>query len=128
MKQIFEHYTKWEDFQAGMYQTDNIKDKDQKVIDAIKLLSDSNAFYNALKQILITWKIASDVNMTNKQQNRRAWLGAAACMFVCNTPECLTRIAWGLLNKEVQDKANAVAEKIILEYENNNTNEKTLFG
>jgi hypothetical protein len=127
MKQIFEHYEKWEDYQAGMYQLTDIIDKDLKVINSIKLLSDNNLFYDICKKILIDWPIASNVNLTNKNQNRRAWLGAAACMYKNRCPEYLTRIAWNLLNKEIQDKANLIAEKIISEYEKRNTYGKTLF-
>jgi len=126
MKQVFEHYEKWEDFQNGMYEIKDVIDKDKKVIGAIKLLSDPIEFYNAMNSMINKWKIAADVNLTNLNQNRRAWLGAAACMFIHNTPEYLTRIAWGLLNKDIQDKANKVADKIIEDYKKNK-NEKTLF-
>lgn len=127
MKQIFIHYEKWEDFQAGMYSLVDINDKDKKVIGAISLLSNEIDFYNAMKSVLDKWKIAVDVNLTNKQQNRRAWLGASACMFIHNTPEYLTRVAWGLLNKDIQDRANLLADKIISEYENKDNHAKTLF-
>lgn len=127
MKQVFTHYEKWEDFQAGMYSLLDIPDKDKKVIGAINLLSNPNDFYEASKQVLENWKVATEVNFTNKQQNRRAWLGAAACMFIHNTPEYLTRIAWNLLNKDIQDRANLIAEKVINEYTNQKNNVKTLF-
>ncbi|NBW35029.1 MAG: hypothetical protein EBR30_08420 [Cytophagia bacterium] len=127
MKQVFTHYEKWEDFQAGMYSLLDIVDKDKKVIGAINLLSNENDFYIASKQVLENWKIATEVNFTNKQQNRRAWLGAAACMYVHNTPEYLTRIAWNLLNKDIQDRANLIAEKVINEYINKKNNVQTLF-
>jgi hypothetical protein len=120
MKQIYEHYEKWEDFNAGMYSLNDVIDKDKKVISAINLLSNQIEFYDAMKKLLNMWKVSVDVNLTNKQQNRRAWLGAAACMFIHNTPEYLTRIAWNLLNKDVQDNANKLADKIILEYERSN--------
>ena len=127
MKQVFTHYEKWEDFQAGMYSLLDLVDKDKKVIGAINLLSNENDFYIASKQVLENWKIATEVNFTNKQQNRRAWLGAAACMYVHNTPEYLTRIAWNLLNKDIQDRANLIAEKVINEYINKKNNVQTLF-
>lgn len=120
MKQIYEHYEKWEDYQAGMYAITDVIDKDKKVIGAIELLSNSTDFYAVMKLILLEWKHATNVNLTNRGQNRRAWLGAAACMYKHKTPEYLTRIAWNLLNKDIQDKANAIADKIILEYENEN--------
>jgi len=90
---------------------------------------DNELFYHTCKELLKKWNIATKVNMTNLQQNRKSWLGAAACCFKFGVPEFLTRIAWNLLNKEDQDKANMIAEKIINEYEQtkNNINEQTLF-
>ena len=120
MEQIYIEYEKWEDYLCGMYNSNDVFDKDKKVIESINLLSNTNDFYETCQTILIEWKNASDVNLSNRNQNRKAWLGAAACMYKCKAPEYLTRIAWGLLNKDVQDKANKIAEKIIQEYETKN--------
>lgn len=121
MKQIYHHYEKWEDFLSGMYNLNDVLDKDKKVKNCIDLLSTPGEFYTVCKELLDKWPVSCDVNLSNKNQNRRAWLGAAACTYSFNAPEYLTRIAWGLLNKDVQDKANHVAEKIIFEYERKNT-------
>lgn len=126
MKQYFTHYENWEDFKAGMYRVTYELNKDVKVINAIGLLKNSMEFYETMKEMLKKWEIAARVNLTNNQQNKRAWLGAAACCFKHNTPEYLTRVAWNLLNKEHQDLANQAAERIILEYQNNQR-AKTLF-
>jgi hypothetical protein len=120
MKQIYEHYQKWEDYNAGMYALHDIRDKDKLVFKSVKLLSDPNLFYETMQKLIIDWKVSTDVNLSNKNQNRRAWLGAAACFYKYKVPEYVVRIAWGLLNKEVQDKANRIANKIILEYETKN--------
>ena len=120
MEQIYIEYQKWEDYLCGMYNANDVIDKDKKVIESINLLSNPNDFYITCQKILIDWKISSDVNLSNRNQNRKAWLGAAACMYKCNAPEYLTRIAWSLLNKKKQDSANKIAEKIILEYETKN--------
>lgn len=113
MKQFFIHYEKWEDFQSGMYRLNYELNRDQFVIDAIWLLKNQPEFYSAMNELIEKWPIASKVNLTNNSQNKRAWLGAAACCYKHNTPEYLTRVAWNLLNKEDQDKANISAEKII---------------
>lgn len=126
MKQVYAHFKEWEDFKSGMFQMNNVSDKDIKLIAAINLLKNQKEFYDSCKSLLEKWPVASAVNMTNISQNRRAWLGAAACCFSCNAPEFITRIAWSVLNKEDQDKANAVADKIINEFENENYG-KTLF-
>lgn len=127
MKQVFSHYENWEDYKSGMFSVSDIADKDIKVIGAINLLSSPAEFYSVCSRLVKEWSIASGVNLTNKTQNRRAWLGAAACMFKHNTPEYLTRVAWNLLNRNVQDRANEIADKVIFEFENNISNAKTLF-
>lgn len=129
MKQVFAHYEYWEDYQSGMYNTNNIQRKDAKVIAAINLLSDCSLFYETMELLSQEWKICFSVNMTNNQQNRRAWLGAAACMYKFGTPEFLTRVAWNLLDKNVQDAANKTADKFISKFENKNKQSyaKTLF-
>lgn len=129
MKQVFEHYEKWEDYQAGMYEMKDVSNEDEKVNNAVLLLSSETDFFDTLTKLVQDWQIATAVNLTNKGQNRRAWLGAAACMYKYQTPEYLTRIAWNLLDSQTQHKANLVAEKIIniFEQKTNLTHVKTLF-
>ncbi len=120
MNQIYHHYEKWEDYKAGMY-TYSVSERDNEFINyAIQLLSNANNFYNACKQVLDNWKYSAEVNLTNTRTNRRAWLGAAACMFIHNCPEVLTRSAWSLMSEEKRKEANEVATKIICEYERKN--------
>jgi hypothetical protein len=121
MKQIFEPYEKWEDYKSGMYNSSGIIDKDKKVIESINLLSSPTDFYESCKKVMQEWKVSTDVNLSNKSINRRAWLGAAACMISNSCPEYLTRVAWSLLNEDVQQKANNIADKIIQEYERENS-------
>jgi len=126
MKQVFEHYEKWEDYQAGMFSMNALDNETEIVNNCVSLLSNEQDFYNTLLDVLSNWKIATAVNLTNKGQNRRAWLGAAACMYKHKAPEYITRIAWGLLDTQTQYRANLVAEKIINNFQSN-SNVKTLF-
>lgn len=119
MKQIYEHYEKWEDYRAGMFSLSTVSD--DKILLSRDLLSNANKFYNTLLNVLVDWQVSAAVNLTNKGQNRRAWLGAAACMYKHSAPEYITRIAWGLLDYRTQKMANAIAEKIIVLYERQNT-------
>jgi hypothetical protein len=121
MKQIFIEYHKWEDYLAGMYNDNDIIDKDIKINNSVLLLSNPFDFYSVCRLVINNWVNSVDVNLSNKNQNRRAWLGAAACMYNHKSPEYITRIAWGILDLKKQAAANNVAEKIILEYERKNT-------
>lgn len=121
MKQIWHNYELWEDFHNGMYCDKDLLGKDKLVIHSIILLSDVNEFYKVMKLVVENWKYSCENNLTNKSKNRKAWLGAAACSYNHKCPEYLTRIAWALLDKDIQDKANNIAQKIIDEYEAENT-------
>lgn len=120
MKQIYEHYKKWEDYNCGMYSLDKYQNQDHLINESIKLLSNVNLFYESLIKVKLNWPISWDVNMSNQSQNRRAWLGAAGCMINHGSPEYVTRIAWNQLNKNIQISANNIATKFIIEYENKN--------
>jgi hypothetical protein len=116
MKQIYHKYVDWEDYKNGMYRT-NYKNEDELIDRAKKLLSNEDEFYSVSLDMINDWVISSDVNLSNKGHNRRSWIGQAACCYECETPESLTRVAWGELDNETKRKANLVADKIIRIYE-----------
>jgi hypothetical protein len=120
MERIFHSYELWEDYKNLMYSDRDLLGKDKLVIKSINLLSDVNEFYKVMLLVIDNWKYSCENNLTNNNKNRKAWLGAAACSFNHKCPEYLTRVAWSLLDKKVQDKANNIAQKIIEQYEAKN--------
>jgi hypothetical protein len=127
MKQIYIHYLRWEDFNNGMYNSAKLGNHIELIEQARMLLSNFNDFYSTMELMINEWPICTDVNLTNLGQNRKAWLGAAACNFKYRIPETLTRIAWNSLTKNEQEKANLAAKKIIKNYEKKHSYAKTLF-
>lgn len=67
--------------------------------------------------MLRDWPLAAEHNLTDRSQNRRAWVGQATCCHEDRVPESETRAAWWLLSTEQQAAANAVADKVIEEWE-----------
>lgn len=128
MKQIYIEYNKWEDYIAGMYCDNNSENKELKIKNSIMLLSDAEDFYNTCKELCVVWINATNVNLSNVNQNRKAWLGAAACMYKYGAQEYITRIAWSMLEPQKQHIANKVAHKIISEYEAKNRKLHTNVG
>jgi hypothetical protein len=61
---------------------------------AIKLLSNELDFYNAGLRLLDEWKISCEENLTNKNQNRIAYVGQACCCLIHGVPELITKQAW----------------------------------
>lgn len=118
MKQIFYPYYEWEDFKNGMYQVS--VNEEQIIEDAVFLLRNEKLFFETAKDVLKYWVKSSDVNLSNKNINRQSWIGQSACCYKCKCNEKSTRIAWSRLSDEEKERANKVADKIILIYERKN--------
>ena len=118
MKQIYHNYKKWEDYKNGMY--DKPINKEDEINNAIHVLSNCDLFEDICRKILKEWNIACDVNLSNVNNNRRAWLGQAACCYEYKVCDISTRQAWGRLIDKQRDDANKIADKIIYEYERKN--------
>lgn len=116
MEQIYIHHFYWEDFKNGMYKNKSDCEYFHK-IQSIHILSNPALFENIMLDMLESWTYCIDHNLSNKNYNRKAYLGAAACNFSCGIPEYCTRLAWNSLSRDVQQKANNSAIKIIKQYE-----------
>ena len=120
MKQIYHHYKEWEDYINGMYDTPKPSMEDGLIVDAMRLLSNQDEFYKVSLLVMENWKVSTDVNLSNKNSNRRSWVGQSACSYAYKVPELLTRVAWSMLSDRVRNEANETANKIIRIYEEKN--------
>lgn len=115
MKQVFYHYTMWEDFQNRMY--DEVKEGRQaRVKQAAAILSDLDLLYEQMTRVTREWKCATEQNFTNNSINHQAFLGQTACNIYAGIKEDETREAWGMLTNEQRYKANKVADRVFLEW------------
>lgn len=114
MKQIHHPYTVWEDFQSGMYRAVPV---DGYTEAAARLLGNPARFHEAATAMLAAWPLAAEHNLTNSDQNRRAWVGQATCCHALTVPEQATRLGWWLLLDAERDAANAVADRVIAAWE-----------
>lgn len=128
MKQIYRPYWEWEDYLLGMYDTSKKENELYLINESKILLKDINMFFNVSLNVINEWKISSDINLSNKNQNRNSWIGQAACFYNHKCPEILTRIAWGQLTDREKLEANLVAKKIIRIYETKNRKIHTGLG
>jgi len=124
VKQFFADYNTWEDYKNGMYLNQNHSTIEIDINNAKKLLSTPLFFSETIDELFNNWGVATKVNLTNINCNKRAWVGAAACSFKFNIPEVVTRSAWSKLTFTEQKKANKIAQLKInnwtLEYKNKN--------
>lgn len=126
MRRIYHPYDVWEDWQHGMYAID-ISGAQARVELARELLASSSPLRVAMETVARTWRHAAEVNLTNPNRNRRAWLGQAACCWAHGVPEDLTKLAWHRLTPEQQDAANAVADDVIRQWERRHVLRGSLF-
>lgn len=115
--QVFTHYEKWEDYQNGMYRTNNNVNVKELKGKAKSLLCDIALFRHTMNLVLDNWPVATSVNLTNLGCNRKAWLGAAVCCYLYQVPEIITRLAWADMTEAQQRKANTAAAQVIKKYE-----------
>jgi hypothetical protein len=113
-EQVFHPYTEWEDYRAGMWRCVVV---DDEAAAAVAILGDPDTFYGAATDMVAAWPNAAEHNLTNREQNRRAWIGQAACCYLTGASEAATRLAWWLLLLAERDAANAVADRVIAEWE-----------
>lgn len=114
--QFYAPYWEWEDFLNGMYKATKGGDFEQSKI----MFTNPDIFYEAMKQVLTKWPIATKVNFTNKRQNRRAWIGQAASCIYADLTEEETCEVWSGLTEYQRITANKTADKIIREWEQEN--------
>lgn len=114
LKRVYYPYQDWEDYLHEMYE-----DKSNPVLveAAVSLLSNQDRLLWAMRRVIREWLRSAEMNMSNRSRNRQAWLGQAACCLDCGVPENLTKQAWNELSEEVREKANAIADIVIGEWE-----------
>jgi hypothetical protein len=86
------------------------------VEDAMCVLACAHTLYEAMSKAVMEWPKAAAHHLTDDGENRRAWLGWAACGIRSSVPAHLTRAAWWQLTECQRASANAVADRVIAEY------------
>lgn len=115
MKPIYHHYTKWEDFQNGMYNEEK-EGRKIRVQKAIEILSDKDLCYKAMRMVAERWKFACEQNLSNDMYGHRSFLGQAACSIYAGVHEDETREAWGQLTIFERNCANTIADTVYFEW------------
>lgn len=113
MKQYHTHYTEWEDYINGMWRPETKQDEEFYLQKAIDFTGNTKLYGKWMLEVLEKWPITCNVNLSNKNQNRKAWIGHAACCLAINCPEQVTRMAWWKLTEKQRIEANLQAQYAI---------------
>lgn len=94
------------------------KDSEIKMLDiAIDFTGDHILYGEQMKLVSKAWLYSMINFLTNKNINRKAYIGHCAVSYKFKIPEYITRKAWKYLDAKQQRLANLQAEKTIKEWE-----------
>lgn len=113
MKRIYHHYTRCEEFAAGMWRIVPVSERESFIDKSAALMRDPEAFRLAMFRAISEWPLSCEQNLTASSVNHQAWFGHAGCCIAHGSPEDLTRLAWHTLTQAEQDEANAMADLAI---------------
>jgi len=114
MKRIQHPWHLWEDFRHNFYGgLEDAPNKEQSLETYAGLLKDLGRFEAALQRIVSEWPYACEHNLTNKNMNRIAYMGQAACALEYRIPHYISCSGYNLLTPEEQAAADAMAQKYI---------------
>lgn len=111
IKRIYHPYWKWEEKDFNMW--GSVEDKDGYLQKAIEFTGDHKLYGRYMLEVVKQWEYSCEHNLSDTSQNRRAWIGHAACALALQCPEDIVRRAWSFLTAEQQRLANKEADKAI---------------
>lgn len=115
MKQIFHHFSKWEDYKHGFYNT-TCEDTKEHIQKSVELLSNQDKFYKYANKVIKEWVCSCEQNLTDPSLNKIAYIGQSACCLANGTPAFVTRNSWAYLDENKQRLANETARKVLKEW------------
>jgi len=115
IERLYHPYWEWEEIDHNMWGT--VKDKQAYLAKAIGFTCDAELYGSYMLRVADEWPCSCRHNLSNTTQNRKAWIGHAACALAFQCPEDIVRSAWGYLTEEQQEKANKKADEAIKYWE-----------
>ena len=119
-KRVYHPYNRWEDYKHGFYDSCSGKEKDIKINKVIEMFSSEELTVEYMNLVIEKWKYSCEHNLTNESLNQIAYIGQSACCLYAEIPNSVTMEAWSKLPKEVQDRSNSIAEKVIKKWNDKN--------
>ena len=116
IKQLFHHFSKWEDYKHGFYDT-TCFNMQEEIYKSVELLSNQDKFYKYAKKVIMEWAYSCEQNLTDPSMNKIAYIGQSACCLANRTPSFATRNAWSYMEEKDQRAANKTARKILKEWQ-----------
>jgi hypothetical protein len=123
IERVYHPYWDWEEIDFNMW--GNVDDKDKYLKWAIEFTGDAELYGSYMMDVAREWTKSCQHNLSNRTQNRKAWIGHAACAKAYGCPEHIVRQAWSHLSEEQQIAANKKADEAIEYWEQENAKDRT---
>jgi len=101
----------------------SVDDKEKHLKEAIEFTGDYKLYGSFMLKVVENFIYSCEHNLSDLSQNRKAWVGHAACALAMGCPEDIVRHAWSYLTEEQQRLANKEADKAIKVWENKHLGE-----
>lgn len=109
----------WEREEVGANMWGSVDNRAEFLQKAIEFTGNAELYGHYMLRVCDEWPKSSQHNLSNTTQNRRAWIGHAACALAMGCPEDIVRQAWGHLTEWQQRAANQKADEAIQYWEQN---------
>lgn len=116
IERVYHPYWKWEEVMYNMWGSS--PNKYEHLEWAIEFTGNAVLYGEWMMKVVSDWPHSCQHNLSNDQQNRKAWIGHAACAYANKCPEDIVRSAWSKLTRLQQDQANHQAQLAIEHWEN----------
>lgn len=118
IRRVYHPYWKWEECESNMW--GSVDDRDSYLKMAIIFTGNNVLYGQYMDKVIEDWPFSCEHNLTALDQNRRAWIGHAACAMAFGCPEDIVREAWHHLTDEQRILANNQADMSIRLWERRN--------
>lgn len=115
IKRQYLPWWEWEEAKTNMW--GSVTDRQSYLEKAIEFTGDAEKYGGYMMSVIREWPNSCLHNLSNLTQNRRAWVGHAACALAFDCPEDIVRQAWSFLTEEQQIAANRKADEAIEQWE-----------
>ncbi len=111
--QIFHPWDVWEDYKYDFYNNCTGEEKKEKINLCIEMFNNEMETRQAMFYVVSNWRKSMEHNLTNNAMNKIAYIGQAACAYYARIPSTVTMEAWSLLDEDVQERANGIAQEAL---------------
>lgn len=93
------------------------ENREAMLLEAVQFTGNAEAYGKAMLRVIEEWPVSCEHNLSNITQNRKAWIGHAACALERGFCEDVVRSAWSHLSQRQRDEANEKARQAIERWE-----------